>query len=89
MLDAKYKRLDKGVPESADVHEVLSYMYALNAKRGFLFYPWQQGEEIYESNVHEKRYELNGFGEGGRFVVIGMKYRSKRNVKTIEPFVRQ
>ena len=71
VLDAKYKRLDKGVPQSSDVHEVLSYMYALNAKKGFLLYPWQQDEEADEGNVHEKDYELKGMG--GHFNVLGMK----------------
>ena len=86
VLDAKYKRLDKGMPQSGDVHEVLSYMYALNAKRGLLLYPWQKGEETDEGNVSEQQYELNGFGKGGRFFVMGMKIPQSEKFENYRDF---
>ena len=66
VLDAKYKHLDNGKYLSDDVHEVLSYMYALGARKGFLLYPYDGDEEKQPDS-----FLLSGFG--GNFYFIGMK----------------
>ena len=70
VLDAKYKHLDPRVANgkylSDDVHEVLSYMYALEAKKGFLLYPYDKDEDKLLDE-----FNLSGFG--GNFHFVGMK----------------
>ncbi len=70
VLDAKYKHLDTRVANgkylSDDVHEVLSYMYALEAKKGFLLYPYDKDEDKLLDE-----FNLSGFG--GNFHFVGMK----------------
>jgi len=54
VLDAKYKYLNEDKRE--DTHQVITYMYALKAKRGILIYPRE------ESNTNITKYDINGYG---------------------------
>ena len=85
VLDAKYKPLDRRFQDgewiNEDVHEVLSFMYALPAKKGFLLYPYRHKEtgEVSAGNDNNKadaqsknlKFELNGFG--GHFGIVGLE----------------
>ena len=68
VLDAKYKpleeRLENGKYLSDDIHEVLSYMYALGARRGFLLHPCKKDKQW-------EPFKLSGFG--GDFHFVGME----------------
>lgn len=68
VLDAKYKPLNKRIENgqylSDDIHEVLSYMYALGAKTGVLLYPKRELSGLPEFAP------LNGFG--GDFHFVGL-----------------
>ena len=65
VIDAKYKKLDKGVFRD-DRFQLISYMHIHNAKRGFLVYPIQKGDETEvednEKAVTSRIRELNGYG---------------------------
>ncbi len=83
VLDAKYKPLDRRFMDGEwindDVHEVLSFMYALKAKRGILLYPYSMKEVCPVQDTSENRIankqsislKLNGFG--GHFGIVGLK----------------
>ena len=85
VLDAKYKPLDRRFKDgewiNADVHEVLSFMYALNARKGFLLYPYRRKEaesgaaagDNDTANAQSQCLELALNGFGGHFGIVGLE----------------
>lgn len=86
VLDAKYKplneRLEDGQYLSDDIHEVLSYMYALGARKGFLLYPYKNEEDQLPVS-----FELRGIG--GDFHFVGMKIPQSASCDNFPQFCKK
>ncbi len=69
ILDAKYKRLDKGVGRE-DLYQVVSYMHCTKAENGGFIYP---------SEIEKKAetYRLSGYG--GTMHILGVKVQHECN----------
>ena len=50
VMDAKYKRLGNGVSAS-DLHQMVSYMHLLNAKKGILIHPENTESASFDGNI--------------------------------------
>ena len=78
VLDAKYKALNnndanndiiKAVFSRDDLHQIITYMYILPAKKGALIYPFPLESNDTNIKISEKK---NLYGYGGRIFTIGV-----------------
>lgn len=69
ILDAKYKPLDKHSISREDVHQIVTYMHILPARRAGLIYPHKPNDEDF--STEQKTFTVRGMG--GTVSVFGLK----------------
>ena len=85
ILDAKYKRLDKGLRRE-DLYQVVTYMYCRRAHMGAYVYPLEHEGKI-------NRFQLSGYGDGtdstGPGYIYVIPFAVPQNVSDWKDFCKQ
>ncbi len=91
VLDAKYKRLkDKYIQQldRNDLHQIISYMYILQAQNGGFIYPYQYNDETKNADVLLEKEELYGYK--GLINLCGIPIPSyHKNYKTFKIYMKE
>jgi len=82
ILDAKYKRLENAAISRDDLHQLVTYLHILPAKRGGVIYPVENGNSIIQS----RRQQV--YGLGGMITSYGFPISQKESYREFIDFIK-
>ena len=97
VLDAKYKHLDNHKPCSdeitggfsrEDLHQLITYMYIMPAKRAGLIYPYDKDDRRNETKLVESTKKML-FGYGGTVATYGVPISVKQTYREFVDFMKE